>query len=86
MVEGRTVVGVVDLRFQARGLLFFLNGAGVTWRRCSEEEEEGAREPAGIRDLSFVLLFRDPDTWGQRGLNGFILKAASDADADESAR
>lgn len=43
-----------------------------------EEQEEtvvgrwgGEQEPAGIRDLSFVLS--DPDTWGQHGLNGFRL-------------
>lgn len=49
-----------------------------------QQEEEGSRslqEPAGVADLSFFCaLVRDPNTWGQRGLNGFIVKAASDAD------
>lgn len=50
--EGRTVVSVVELRFQARGLLF-LNGAEL-------REGGGEQEPVGLRDLSFVLLFGTP--------------------------
>lgn len=34
-------------------------------------EGGGGQEPVGIRDPSFVLS--DPDTWGQRGLNGLRL-------------
>lgn len=57
--EGSTVVG--QLGFHARGLLF-LNGAEL--RRGGAGG--GEQEPAGIRDLSFVLLFGTPT----HGVNG----------------
>lgn len=69
--EGRTVASVVDLMFQAPPLLEW---GRVYVEEVREEEETvvgGEQEPAGIRDLSFVLS--DPDTWGQHGLNGFRL-------------
>ena len=58
-----------------------------------EEEKEGSRsQPEESETFSFVLsLVRDPDTWGQHGLDGFTLKkrdclGRTHADADESAR
>lgn len=73
-----------------RGLLLLLNGAELRGGGAGGAGGGGRQEPAGVADLSFFCpLVRDPNTWGQRGLNGFIVKAASDADADgrrESAR
>lgn len=65
-----------------RGLLLFLNGAELRGGGAAGGGG-GKQEPTGVADLSFFCaLVRDPNTWGQRGLNGFIVKAASDADAD----
>lgn len=78
------------LRFQAKGPpLLEWGRVYVEEVRVQEEEEE--KEPAGSERPFFVLLFvRDPDTWGQRRLNGFRLKdlprTRTHADADESAR
>lgn len=58
----------------------FLNGAELRGGGAAGGGG-GKQEPAGVADLSFFCaLVRDPNTWGQRGLNGFIVKAASDAD------
>lgn len=59
----------------------FLNGAELRGGGAAGGGGGGKQEPAGVADLSFFCaLVRDPNTWGQRGLNGFIVKAASDAD------
>lgn len=92
----RTVV--VDLRFQARGLLLLLpppsssSGAALRGGGAEEggggEEGEGEPEPAGIRDLSVDLLFGTPTHAGQCGLCGLPLRGLTrtHAQANESAR
>lgn len=40
-----------------------------------EEEEEGGAGARRNQRSFFCPLVRDPDTWGQRGLDGFRLKA-----------
>ncbi|TDG96312.1 hypothetical protein EPR50_G00238770 [Perca flavescens] len=58
-----------------------------------EEEKERERESRSLQESETFLLSsrsRDPDTWGQRRLNGFLLKrlprTRTHADADERAR